>query len=58
MNAVIWSGANSAADIFFLVAAILAGIAAVLHLTGSTVERSDVLVPAALCLTALGLLAL
>jgi hypothetical protein len=58
MNAVIWSGATNAADIFFLVAAILAGLGAILHLSQTTVERSDVLLPAAVCFAALGLLAL
>jgi hypothetical protein len=58
MNAVIWSGATNAADIFFLVATLLAGLAAVLHLSETTVERSGVLLPAAVCFLALGLLAL
>ena len=54
---VIWSGANSASDIFLLAAAIVAAIAAVL----AVVKAEDIgfaLINAAVCLISLGLLAL
>lgn len=54
MNAVIWSGATNASDIFLLIAAIVAGLAAVI--AGLKVPESA-LVPAAIALIALGLLA-
>jgi len=56
MNAVIWSGANTASDIFLLIAAIVAGIEAVWLVMRETPEAA--LLPAALALVALGLLAL
>ena len=56
MNAVIWSGATNAADLFFLIAAILAGIAAIMDLAKQVPEAAAY--PAAICLVALGLLAL
>ena len=67
MNAVIWSGATNASDIFFLIAAIVAGLAALMALlVHGTVAEPDgrrvipwptALIPAAICLVALGLLA-
>ena len=55
MNAVIWSGASTASDIFFLVAAIVAGLNAIWLLAKQAPEAA--LLPAAVCLVALGLLA-
>ena len=57
MLGVIWSGAGNAADIFLLAAAIVAGLAAVL----AVVTARDIgyaLTNVAVCLIALGLLAL
>ena len=57
MTAVIWSGGATASDIFLLAAAIVAALAAVLAM----VKAEDVgfaLINAAVCLIALGLLAL
>lgn len=56
MNATIWSGATNAADIFFLIAAIVAGLAAVLAVVRQVPDSA--LVPAAVALVALGLLAI
>lgn len=60
MLSVIWSGAADASDVFYLIAAILAGIAALLYLVGDRVVSALPmgLTAAALCLLALGLLAL
>ena len=55
MLAVIWSGATTASDVFLLVAAIVAGIDAVIQLAGDVPALA--LLPAAVCLIALGLLA-
>ena len=56
MTAVIWSGAQTASDVFLLAAAICAGLLAVLELVAR--DPVDALLPVAICLTALGLLAL
>lgn len=56
MNAVIWSGAQTASDIFFLIAAIVAGLATVIAAMRATPESA--LIPAAIALVSLGLLAL
>ena len=55
MNAVIWSGASTASDIFFLIAAIVAGLNAVWNVARRAPEGA--LLPTAVCLVALGLLA-
>ena len=53
---VIWSGGADASDIFFLVAAIVAFVYAVLVVLNRDII--DALVPVAICLVALGLLAI
>jgi hypothetical protein len=56
MNAAaIWAGAATASDLFLLIAAIVAGLAAIIALLRDPVAA---LVPAAICLIALGLFAL
>ena len=57
MLSVIWSGAADASDVFYLVAAILAGIATILPLIRHS-DAEATLFPAAICFIALGLLAL
>lgn len=57
MNAVIWSGATTASDLFLLIAAILAGLAALIVLLREPRAGETALLPAAVCLIALGLLA-
>ena len=55
MNAAaIWTGAATASDLFLLIGAIVAGIAAVVALLHDPIVA---LLPAAVCLVALGLLA-
>ena len=56
MTSAIWTGANAASDILLLVAAIVAGIEAVWLVMRETPEAA--LLPAALALVAIGLLAL
>lgn len=56
MHAVIWSGALNAADLLFLIAAIVAALAAVIDVARHAPESA--LVPAAIALASLGLLAL
>ena len=56
MNSVIWTGAQTASDIFLLIAAIVAGLAAIIAAVRAAPESA--LIPAALALVALGLLAL
>jgi hypothetical protein len=66
MVATIWSGAANASDWFFLIATILAGLAAILHLLPAPTTTSPAaklpwtsfLVAAAIALVALGLLAI
>jgi hypothetical protein len=72
MLSTIWSGAGNATDVFFLIAAILAGLATILALvaptrthtvdgvahTNDALAYGVALVPAAICLIALGLLAI
>lgn len=56
MQAVIWAGATNASDVFLLIAAIVAGLATITTLfVGRDAMAS--LIPAAICLIALGLLA-
>jgi len=55
MLATIWSGAGSASDVFMLIAAVLAGLDAVLRIVNG--ELVLALLPAAVALVALGLLA-
>jgi hypothetical protein len=55
MLALIWSGAGNASDVLLLVAAIVAGLEAIIHLTGPTPTLA--LLPAAVALIAVGLLA-
>jgi hypothetical protein len=66
MLSAIWSGAGQASDIFLLIGAILAGLAALLGFvppstnTASPANRyswASILLAAAVCLIALGLLA-
>jgi hypothetical protein len=57
MVSVIWAGAGNAADIFFLIGAILAGLYGLFVLFGQR-DPAAALIPAAICLVALGLLAL
>lgn len=56
MQAVIWSGGATASDIFLLIAAIIAALAAVVALAQQAWVTA--LLPAAVALIALGLLAL
>lgn len=70
MLSIIWSGAGSASDTFFLIAAILAGVATLLHLVHAPAASAEgdtrsiatwpwatIFLNAAVCLIALGLLA-
>lgn len=56
MLSAIWTGALTASDIFLLCAAIVAGLAAALDVAGEAPQSA--LIPAAVALLALGLLAL
>jgi hypothetical protein len=56
MLAAVWTGATNASDIFLLIAAIVAGLATIIIALRPGPEAA--LVPAAICLIALGLLAI
>lgn len=64
MDAVVWSGAATGSDVFLLIAAIVAGLAALIEVVVALSSPTglnawvNVLVPAAVSLIALGLLAL
>jgi hypothetical protein len=56
MLGIVWSGAGNASDVLLLVAAIVAGLDAILRIAGR--EPTLALLPAAVCLLALGMMAL
>jgi hypothetical protein len=55
MLGAIWSGATNAADIFWLIAAVVAGIDAIIHVQNRNLQVA--LLSVAVCIIALGLLA-
>ena len=57
MLSAIWTGASNASDIFLLIAAIVAGIATVATLMTPPPNPLGAMIPAAICLIALGILA-